>query len=137
MNEEDYTKDSIYAFFYALYRALGKAPSPAGIDYQFTFNTWGFSDVPWIAKAELEPQRHGQAAYQGLTEFDAVRAALKGIKNPKFVEIGSGTGAGADFVTKLIPGSTYVAMDMQIAAIETCKELHAKHNPNLECLWVE
>jgi len=137
LNEDDYTKDSIYAFFYAVYRALGKAPSPSGIDYQFTFNTWGFSDVPWIKAAEVEPQRHGQAAYQGLIEFDAVRTALPKNAHPKFVEIGSGTGAGADFITKLVPGSTYVAMDMQLAAIETCQELHAKHNPNLQCVWVD
>lgn len=137
VNEGDYTKDSIYAFFYATYRALGKAPSPVGIDYQFTFNTWGFSDVPWIKKAEEEPQRHGMAAYQGLVEFDTVKKALAGRKAPRFVEIGSGTGAGGDWLTKVVPGSTYVAIDMQMAAIETCRDLHARHNPNLECKWVE
>jgi len=137
VNEGDYTKDSIYAFFYATYRALGKAPSPVGIDYQFTFNTWGFSDVPWIKKVEEEPQRHGKAAYQGLVEFETIKKALAGRKAPKFVEIGSGTGAGGDWLTKVVPGSTYVAIDMQMAAIETCRDLHARHNPNLECLWVE
>lgn len=137
VNEGDYTKDSIYAFFYAAYRALGKAPSPTGIDYQFTFNTWGFSDVPWIKKAEEEPQRHGMAAYQGLIEFEAVKKALAGLSNPRFVEIGSGTGAGGNYLSKAVPNSSYVAIDMQIAAIETCREMHAKHNPALECLWVE
>ena len=59
---------------------------------QFTFNTWGISNVPWL-RPETEPQRHGMAAYQGLTEFQAVKDIVKRVAQPKFLEIGCGTGA--------------------------------------------
>jgi SAM-dependent methyltransferase len=133
--EEDYTKDSIYAIFYSLYQAMGKAPSPSGTDYQFTFNTWGISNVDWIL-SEAEPQRHGKAAYQGLVEFKEVKQYLEANPNPQIVEIGCGTGAGANFITQLIPGCKYTAFDMQQAAIDTCNLLHAKDNPRLKCEWV-
>merc|ERR1712113_1094903 len=114
-NEEDYTKDSIYAIFYSLYQSIGKAPSPLGVDYQFTFNTWGISNVDWML-GEAEPQRHGKAAYQGLIEFKEVRHYLEINPSPLIVEIGCGTGAGANHISQLIPGSSYVALDMQQAA---------------------
>jgi ubiquinone/menaquinone biosynthesis C-methylase UbiE len=132
INEEDYTKDSIYALFYSAYRAVGKAPSPAGPDYQFTFNTWGISDVDWILN-ETEPQRYGKAAYQGLVEFPDVKQYLEANPNPQIVEIGCGTGAGANWITEVIPGCTYTAFDMQQAAIDTCNSLFAQHNPRLKC----
>lgn len=135
VNEEDYTKDSIYAIFYSLYQAAGKSPSPSGVDYQFTFNTWGFSDVDWILP-ESEPQRHGKAAYQGLIEFPDVKQYLKANPNPQFVEIGCGTGAGANHLTSLVPGANYAAFDMQQAAIDTCNNLHARHNPRIKCQHV-
>ena len=40
---------------------------------------------------------------------------------PKIVEIGCGTGAGANLITReIIPNAHYVAIDMQKAAIDTC-----------------
>jgi len=136
INEEDYTKDSIYAIFYSLYQAAGKAKSPGGKDYQFTFNTWGISDVDWMLPEKEEPQRHGKAAYQGLVEFPDVKEYLKANPNPQIVEIGCGTGAGANHISALIPGSTYTAFDMQQAAIDTCNKLHAQYNPRLKCTLV-
>jgi SAM-dependent methyltransferase len=136
VSEGDYTKDSIYSILYSLYRNLGKVDSPSGVKYQFTFNTWGFTDVPWILD-ESEPQRHGKAAYQGLVEFDAVKKYLETTESSKFIEIGSGTGAGGNLISSLVKGSHYTCLDMQRAAIDTCNELHAKHNPNLECQVVE
>lgn len=135
INEEDYTKDSIYAILYSLYQAVGKSASPSGVDYQFTFNTWGFTDVAWIAP-ESDPQRHGKAAYQGLVEFEDVKEYIKKNPAPTIVEIGCGTGAGANHISNLIPGSRYIAMDMQQAAIDTCNNLHAKYNNRLECRLV-
>lgn len=138
VNEDDYTKDSIYALLYSLYQAFPNAPSPKGGNYQFTFNTWGISAVPWI-RDETEPQRHGMAAYQGLVEFEAVKKIVKEVETPRFLEIGCGTGAGANLITQLIPTAHYTAVDMQKAAIKTCNELHGKGagNDRLECLWVE
>lgn len=136
VSEDDYSKDSIYAVLYSLYRQFPKAPSPSGTFYQFTFNTWGISDVPWI-RPETEPQRHGMAAYQGLVEFPHVKEYLKTHPNPKFLEIGCGTGAGANLITQLVPDATYTAVDMQKAAIQTCNELHAVNNPRLNCMWVD
>jgi SAM-dependent methyltransferase len=136
VSEDDYSKDSIYAVLYSIYRQFPSAPSPSGTKYQFTFNTWGISDVPWL-RPETEPQRHGMAAYQGLVEFPAVKAYLKKNPKPKFLEIGCGTGAGGNLITQLIPGATYTAVDMQKAAIQTCNELHAVNNDRLECVWVD
>ena len=140
VSEDDYSKDSIYAVLYSLYRQFPNAPSPGGRTYQFTFNTWGISDVagsvPWL-RPESEPQRHGIAAYQGLVEFPAVKEYIKAHPNPKFLEIGCGTGAGANLITQLLPTATYTAVDMQKAAIQTCNELHAVNNPRLECMWVD
>jgi SAM-dependent methyltransferase len=141
INEDDYTKASIYALLYSLYQAYNVAPSPHGGNYQFTFNTWGIANtgeppVPWL-RPETEPQRHGMAAYQGLTEFSAVKDIVKRVENPKFLEIGCGTGAGANLITQLLPTVDYTAVDMQRAAIKTCKDKHAKGNPNLHCVWVE
>jgi len=136
VNEGDYTKDSIYAILYSIYRTLGQVDSPSGVKYQFTFNTWGFTDVPWILD-ESEPQRHGKAAYQGLVEFDVVKEYLAKKETSKFMEIGSGTGAGGNWISSIVKGSHYTCLDMQRAAIDTCNELHAKHNPNLKCQLVE
>jgi hypothetical protein len=105
INEDDYTKDSIYSLLYSLYQAYPTAPHPGGSGtYQFTFNTWGIADtgsppVPWI-RPETEPQRHGMAAYQGLTEFQEVKDLIKRVEKPKFLEIGCGTGAGANLITQ-------------------------------------
>jgi SAM-dependent methyltransferase len=136
VSEDDYSKDSIYAVLYSIYRQFPTAPSPSGKSYQFTFNTWGISEVPWI-RPETEPQRHGMAAYQGLVEFPFVKDYIQDHPNPKFLEIGCGTGAGGNLITQLIPGATYTAVDMQKAAIQTCNELHAVNNPRLECVWVD
>lgn len=133
INEEDYTKDSIYAIFYSLYQAAGKAKSPGGKDYQFTFNTWGIAPSPYPPE---DPQRHGKAAYAGLVNFPEVKEYMK--KNgdaPKIVEIGCGTGAGANLITReIIPNAHYVAIDMQKAAIDTCLKIHGNaENPGLYC----
>jgi len=132
VNEDDYSKASIYALLYSFYQANGKTKSPSGIDYQFTFNTWGISNVDWI-ESEAEPQRHGRAAYRGLVEFKDVRRYLEANPNPQIVEIGCGTGAGGNYITQVIPGCNYTALDMQRAAIDTCNLLHAQHNPRLKC----
>jgi len=135
INEDDYTKDSIYALLYAAYQHLGPAPAPDGSTYQFTFNTWGISDVDWLQN-ESVPERHGRAAYRGLIEFPEVKDYLKATPNPQLVEIGCGTGAGANHVSQLIDGCKYLALDMQQMAIDTCNVLHAKNNPKLTCQLV-
>jgi ubiquinone/menaquinone biosynthesis C-methylase UbiE len=141
INEDDYTKDSIYSLLYSLYQAYPTAPSPHGGKYQFTFNTWGISntgspEVSWV-RPETEPQRHGMAAYQGLTEFQEVKDLIKRVENPQFLEIGCGTGAGANLITQLLPTINYTAVDMQKAAIKTCNEKHAAGNERLTCVWIE
>ena len=40
------------------------------------------------------------------------------VPNPKFLEIGCGTGAGANLITQLVPTAHYTAVDMQKAAIQ-------------------
>merc|ERR1712194_200927 len=47
-----------------------------------------------------------------------------------------GTGAGANWITQSVPGATYTAFDMQLAAIDTCNKMHANDNPRLNCQHV-
>jgi ubiquinone/menaquinone biosynthesis C-methylase UbiE len=55
---------------------------------------------------------------------------------PLIVEIGCGTGAGANLITReILPKATYYAIDMQAAAIDTCLKIHGNAtNPNLKCI---
>jgi hypothetical protein len=56
----------------------------------------------------------------------------------QIVEIGCGTAAGANLVTREVhPTAKYLALDMQQAAINTCNQRHAtEDNPNLTCQLV-
>lgn len=124
--EEDYEKRSIYSLFYSLYRSMGDVPSGSGSRYELTFNTWGYV---WPARwgecptHPADPQRFGQNAYTGLYHFPEVRdyvAARAG--RVHVVEMGCGTGAGANHVASFVlPQCTYEAIDMQAAAIRTCE----------------
>lgn len=125
VSEDDYTKQSIYALLYSIYREIGTVEDENGERYEFTFNTWGY-DWPeaWgeCPVAERDPQRFGKHAYTGLFEFDAVKdyvAERDGKIN--IVEMGCGTGAGANHICHDVwPSCTYTAIDMQGAAIQTC-----------------
>jgi SAM-dependent methyltransferase len=125
VEEGDYTKQSIYALLYSIYREIGTVESEQGEPYEFTFNTWGY-DWPksWGAAPtpDRDPQRFGKNAYSGLFEFAAVKeyvAARDG--KVHIVEMGCGTGAGAHYICKEVwPDCTYLAVDMQGAAIQTC-----------------
>ncbi len=133
VSEDDYTKQSIYAVLYSVYREIGTVTDEHGTPYEFTFNTWGY-DWPdaWGNRpnADNEPQRFGQNAYTGLFEHPEVKAyAAERDGELHIVEMGCGTGAGAHHIcSKVWPKCTYVAIDMQMAAIETCRR---KHVPEL------
>ena len=89
------------------------------MNYQFTFNTWGIANPKGYPPTD--PQRHGKNAYAGLVNFPEAKAYMKEHGDaPKIVEIGCGTGAGANLIPReIIPNAHYVAIDMQKAAIET------------------
>ena len=131
--EEDYDKQSVYALLYSLYRSVGTVQSDQGVDYEMTFNTWGY-DWPesWGAAptAETEPQRFGMNAYSGLFHFQQVKDVVRERGGKvHVVEMGCGTGAGAHHVCKTeLPECTYQAVDMQEAAIRTCER---KYVPEL------
>ena len=55
--------------------------------------------------------------------MDHIRTVEKRMVN--IVEIGCGTGAGANELTWLHPNLNYTAIDMQAKGVATCKELHA------------
>lgn len=124
--EDDYDKRSIYSLLYALYRAMGEVRSASGEAYEFTFNTWGYAwpdawgDCPTKA---MDPQRFGRNAYSGLYHSPEVREYIDARRGRVHViEMGSGTGAGAHHVcSRVLPDCTYEAVDMQRAAIATCK----------------
>jgi len=133
VEEDAYTKQSIYALLYSMYREMGTVSNEHGEPYEFTFNTWGY-DWPegWGEPPadKRDPQRFGKFAYTGLFHFDPVQeyAAARDGKI-HIVEMGCGTGAGAHHICKEVwPSCTYLAVDMQGAAIETCKR---KHVPGL------
>jgi ubiquinone/menaquinone biosynthesis C-methylase UbiE len=117
VSEDDYDKTSIYSLLYALYRSMGEVRSDTGKKYEFTFNTWGYAwPKSWGPSpvAADDPQRFGKNAYNGLYHFDAARKHI--------VEMGCGTGAGAHEVcSNTLPSCTYEAVDMQQAAIQTCR----------------
>merc|ERR1711988_1722782 len=94
--EDDYNQGSIYALLYSMYKNLGKL-NHKGKDYQFTFNTWGIAPSPY---PESDPERHGKIAYAALASQAPVFEYIKknNIKNPEFVEVGCGTGAGASLI---------------------------------------
>jgi len=136
VENEDYNKGSIYSLLYALYANVGTVQSDLGVPYEFTFNTWGISPSPYPRE---DPQRHGKAAYSGLVHLPAVKTYLAEVTNsPKIVEIGCGTGAGANLITReILKDAEYLALDMQMAAIKTCKKKHGNvTNPNLKCVHV-
>ncbi|MBP7551437.1 MAG: class I SAM-dependent methyltransferase [Gemmatimonadaceae bacterium] len=126
VEEQDYTKQSVYSLLYALYRSVGTVKSELGIPFEFTFNTWGY-DWPkgWGPRPvpEDEPQRFGRYAYTGLYHFKPIQD-LAAARNGRvhIVEMGCGTGAGADHVcTSVLPQCTYEAVDMQLAGVRTCR----------------
>ena len=98
MENEDYTKGSIYSLLYALYANVGTVTSDLGVPYEFTFNTWGIAPSPYPKE---DPQRHGKAAYAALvTQPPAVEYAEKLGKPLEIMEIGCGTAAGANLITR-------------------------------------
>lgn len=124
--EEDYDKTSLYSLLYAVYRSLGDVRSETGERYEFTFNTWGYawpSDWGPAPTKATDPQRYGKNAYTGLHHFDAAKKYVADRKGKVHViEMGCGTGAGAHHVCKnVLTEATCEAVDMQHAAIETCK----------------
>lgn len=126
ISEDDYDKRSIYSLFYSLYRSMGDVPSDKGERYELTFNTWGYAwPASWgeCPNSASDPQLFGRNAYTGLYQFEQVKqyvAAREG--KVHIVEMGCGTGAGAHHVCKnVLPKCTYEAVDMQNAAIQTCR----------------
>jgi ubiquinone/menaquinone biosynthesis C-methylase UbiE len=127
VEEADYTKQSIYALLYSLYRSVGTVKSELGVPYEFTFNTWGYAwPQAWgpAPSGPDDPQRFGRNAYTGLYHFQAIKDLVKkrdGLVH--IVEMGCGTGAGADHVcASVLPRCTYEAVDMQLAGVTTCRK---------------
>jgi SAM-dependent methyltransferase len=139
IENDDYAQASIYAILYAMYKNTPNLISPHGLTYQFTFNTWGIAPSPY---PETDPQRHGKAAYAALVTQPAAMEYAEQLATEggtlSIMEIGCGTGAGANLITREVwPTAQYLALDMQQAAINTCQAIHATpDNPNLTCQLV-
>lgn len=135
--EEDYQKQSIYSFLYSMYRGIGTVVSDKGVEYEFTFNTWGIGPTVY---PDDDPQRFGKEAYRRLTDFPEIKSMINEKNgNVKILEVGCGTGAGANLTSHIHTESHYTALDMQTQAISTCKRMHAhEHVPGkhgkLECV---
>lgn len=130
VKEADYTKQSIYSLLYSLYSSLGTVEDEAGQKYELTFNTWGYAwPEDWgenPTTTARDAQRFGKNAYTGLFEAQAVKDYIaERDGDVRLIEMGCGTGAGAHHIcTKVLPKCRYTAVDMQSAAINTCKRLH-------------
>lgn len=160
INEDDYTKQSIYSVLYSIYADLENLQH-RGEKYQFRFNTWGVTGVMnketgekngtpqmsvgtenaegaaknknnLIAYPETQPQKAGKIAYASLLNFEAVKKYIKEKRKTlgegeyiNIVEIGSGTGAGANELSWLHPYVNYTAIDMQAPGTALCKKIHA------------
>src|SRR5262245_46711717 len=125
VSEDDYDKQSIYSLLYSLYRSVGVVRSDTGEPYELTFNTWGYAwPDEWgeSPTKPTDPERFGKNAYTGLFQFEPVKAHIRERSGRvHVVEMGCGTGAGAHHVCQnVLPGCTYEAVDMQLAAIRTC-----------------
>lgn len=126
VEEDDYTKQSIYSLFYSLYRSMGMVRSDRGAEYELTFNTWGYEwPEEWgeNPNEEHDPQIFGQNAYTGLFQFDALKKYIEAREGKvHIVELGCGTGAGAHHICKhILKRCTYECVDMQNAAIQTAR----------------
>jgi SAM-dependent methyltransferase len=126
ISENDYEKTSVYSLLYALYRSMGEVPSASGVPYEFTFNTWGHTwPKSWgpCPNEPGDPQLYGKNAYAGLFHFDAAKRYVEERQGRvHVVEMGCGTGAGAaEVCSNVLPKCTYEAVDMQEAAIQTCR----------------
>jgi SAM-dependent methyltransferase len=126
IEDADYNKQSIYSLLYSLYRSMGDVRSDTGEKFELTFNTWGYAwPAEWGARPtrETDPQRFGKNAYAGLFAAKTVKDYVSERNGAvHVVEMGCGTGAGANLICEdVLPKCTYEAVDMQQAAIQTCK----------------
>lgn len=126
VSDDDYNKQSIYSLLYSLYRSIGVVRSDTGEPFELTFNTWGYTwPADWgpAPATPNDPQRFGKYAYTGLYQNARVKAYVEERQGRvHVVEMGCGTGAGAHQVCKnVLPHCTYEAVDMQNAAIQTCR----------------
>lgn len=125
IDEEDYSKQSIYSLLYSIYRSMGVVKSDKGISYEQVFNTWGYDWPEDWDKASAEdddPQRFGKNAYAGHFQWPLVKDYVNERDGKvHVVEMGCGTGAGAHHICKnVLPKCTFECVDMQQAAIHTC-----------------
>jgi SAM-dependent methyltransferase len=126
ISEDDYNKRSVYSLLYSLYRSMGVVRNASGEPYELTFNTWGYAwPAGWGGSPTTasDPQRFGKNAYTGLLGFEPVKDYVREREGRvHVVEMGCGTGAGANHICQnVLPKCTYEAVDMQRAAIQTCK----------------
>jgi len=145
MKETEYSKASIYSILYGIYRDAGEVVSEKGVPYEFTFNTWGITPGPNDKRfyEANDPQLYGKAAYSGLATLPAVheyRMEHGGNQYPlQILEIGSGTGAGANLISsRILKNARYTALDMQAAGTATCRRKHSwdpvKGRGNVTCV---
>jgi SAM-dependent methyltransferase len=133
IEDADYNKQSIYSLLYSLYGSMGVVACNVAEPFELTFNTWGYAWPEQWGKPPAranDPQRYGKNAYAGLFAAPEVKDFVeKRSGRVHVVEMGCGTGAGANLVCEeVLPKCTYEAVDMQQAAIQTCNR---KFVPNL------
>tara|TARA_Y100000389_G_scaffold33593_2_gene28630 strand:- start:2668 stop:3753 length:1086 start_codon:yes stop_codon:yes gene_type:complete len=132
ISEDTYDKEALYCILYNSYRIFGQVKHTDNTLYEFTFNTWGFY-LPNTNIDENDPQKIGKITYSNHLNNSFVQDYIKKNGRVKIIELGCGTGAGGNLISNLID-CEYTAVDMQKAAIETCKRLFIPNNNNLKCI---
>ncbi|MBC8345566.1 MAG: class I SAM-dependent methyltransferase [Candidatus Marinimicrobia bacterium] len=99
-----------------------------GRDTGWSFMNYGFTPLNGSPKLELSPEDEQDRLFIQLYDYAASQTPMEGLS---VLEVGSGRGGGASFVTRYHHPSEMTGLDYSQSAIELSRQLH-KNVPNLQ-----
>jgi len=99
-----------------------------GRETDWSFMNYGFTPLNGSPKRELFPKDEQDRLFIQLYDYAASQIPIEGLK---VLEVGSGRGGGASFVTRYHNPSEMTGLDYSQSAIELSRRLH-KDVPNLQ-----
>ena len=99
-----------------------------GRETDWSFMNYGFTPLNGSPKRELFPKDEQDRLFIQLYDYAASQIPINGLK---VLEVGSGRGGGASFVTRYHHPSEMAGLDYSQSAIELSRRLH-KNVPNLQ-----
>ena len=99
-----------------------------GRETDWSFMNYGFTPLNGSPKRELFPKDEQDRLFIQLYDYAASQIPINGLK---VLEVGSGRGGGASFVTRYHHPSEMTGLDYSQSAIELSRRLH-KDVPNLQ-----